>query len=159
MQLHVGDQVVHPVLGVGIIKTFSKQLFFGDKARLYYQVTVQTATVWVPTNKQGTSVLRKIATKASLNECRSLLQRHPVPLHQDHRIRGLQLVHLLKDKSLPALCKTVRDLTAHSRQKPLGITENELLKKTFKALCDEWAASNGVIAKVAREEIEALLLT
>lgn len=157
MQFQIGDRVVHPVHGVGTIKTFSKQLFIGEKVQEYYQVIAGTATVWVPINDQGSTVLRKIAAKESLNECRRLLKRHPGPLDRDRKIRGLELAQLLKDKLLPALCETVRDLKAYSQQTHLGITESELLKKTFKALCDEWAASDGVTAKIALGEIESLL--
>ena len=157
MEFQIGDQVVHPIHGVGIIKTFSKQIFFSEQAQSYYQVDIETAMVWVPISEEGTSVLRKVAPKASLNECRKLLRQHPVPLDQDRRIRGLQVARLLKDRMLPALCETVRDLTAHSKKKPLGITENELLKKTVKALTNEWAASDGVTVQAALAEIESLL--
>ena len=157
MQLQIGDHVVHPVHGVGTVKTFSQQQFFSDKARAYYQVAVGSVTIWVPSDEQGTSVLRRVAPKESLDECRRLLKRHPVSLDKDRKIRGAEVARLLKDRMLPALCETVRDLTAHGRQKPLGATENELLKRTFKALCDEWAAADGVTAKTALNEIESLL--
>ena len=157
MQFQIGDRVVHPVHGVGIIKTFSKQLIFGEKSHEYYQVIAGKATLWVPINDQGSTVLRKIAPKGSLNECRKLLRRNPVPLNRDRKIRELELAHLLKDKLLPALCETVRDLQAHSRQTPLGRIEGDLFKKTFKALCDEWAASDGVTPQTALGEIESLL--
>jgi hypothetical protein len=39
----------------------------------------------------------------------------------------------------------------------LGRTESDLLKKTFKALCDEWAAADGVTTQTALGEIESLL--
>ena len=157
MQFQIGDKVVHPVHGVGTIKTFSKQEFFGDQTKEYYQVIAGTATVWVPINDQGFTVLRKIAPKESLNECRRLLRRHPVALDRDRKIRGLELAHLLKDRKLPDLCETVRDLQAHSQQKPLGSTESELLRKTLKALSEEWAACDGVTASTAMGEIESLL--
>lgn len=157
MQFQIGDGVVHPIHGVGIIKTFSKQLIFGDQAHEYYQMSAGKVMVWVPINDQGITVLRKVAPKESLDECRRVLSRQPVPLDRDRKIRELELAHLLKDKLLPALCATVRDLTAHSRQTPLGRIEGDLLKRTFKALCDEWAASDGVTAAIAVGEIESLL--
>ena len=157
MQFHVGDKVVHPVHGVGIIKTFSKEMFSGARTQDYYQVTAGKATLWVPVDDQGGTVLRKIAPKESLNECRRLLRHQPVPLDRDRKIRGVELVRLMKDKLLPALCETVRDLQAHGQQTPLGRTESDLLKKTFKALCDEWAAADGVTTQTALGEIESLL--
>lgn len=156
MQFHVGDKVVHPVHGVGTIKTFSQQSFFGE-TRAYYEVVAGTATLWVPSNERGFSVLRKVAPKGSLVECRRLLKQHPVPLDRDRKIRELEIARLLKGKLLPALCETVRDLTAHSRQTPLGRIEGDLLKRTFKALCDEWAASDDVTPQTALGEIASLL--
>ena len=157
MQFQIGDSVVHPVHGVGTIKSFSKRLILGEIAHEYYQVITDKSIVWVPTNDQGFTILRKVAPKASLNECRGVLRHRPVPLDRDRKIREVELTNLLKDKLLPALCETVRDLRAHSRQTSLGIIESTLLKKTFKALCDEWAASEGVTAAIALNEIESLL--
>jgi RNA polymerase-interacting CarD/CdnL/TRCF family regulator len=157
LQFQIGDMVVHPVYGVGTIKTFSKQLFAGEQSHEYYQVIAGKSTLWVPINDQGSTVLRKIAAKGSLNECRKLLKRNPVPLNRDRKIRELEIARLLKDRLLPALCETVRDLQAHSRQTPLGRIEGDLLKKTFKALCDEWAAAEGVTTLAALGEIESLI--
>ena len=157
MQFQMGEKVVHPVYGVGTITTLSKQQFFGEKAYEYYQVVIGTATIWVPINDQGSTVLRKIAPKESLNECRRVLKSHPVALNQDRKKRELELAHLLKDKLPPALCETVSALRARSKQKTLGITENNLLKKTLQALGGEWAASDGVTVQTALGEIESLL--
>ncbi|MBI5032700.1 MAG: hypothetical protein HZB51_19425 [Chloroflexi bacterium] len=157
MHFEIGESVVHPVHGVGTIKSFSKRLILGETAQEYYQVITGKSIIWVPTNDQGSTVLRKVAPKASLNECRGILRHQPVPLDRNRKIRELELAHLLKDKLLPALCTTVRDLRAHSRQTPLGRIESDLLRKTFKALCDEWAAIEGVSAVIALGEIESLL--
>ena len=157
MQFQIGDMVVHPVYGVGTIKTSPNDYYSVKKSHEYYQVIAGESTLWVPINDQGSTILRKIAAKASLNECRKLLKRNPVPLNRDRKIRELEIARLLKDRLLPALCETVRDLQAHSRQTPLGRIEGDLLKKTFKALCDEWAASENVTSAIALGEIESLL--
>ncbi len=157
IEFQIGDQVVHPVHGVGIVKTFSKQRFAGAKAQRYYEVTNPRVTVWVPINEQGLTVLRGVASKNNLKSCRRLLKSPPVPLGRNPQVRKHEIAHRLERRLLPSLCRLVRDLRAESRQKPLGITENELLEKTFQALCDEWAASDGVTPKRALDEIESLL--
>jgi CarD family transcriptional regulator, regulator of rRNA transcription len=157
MQFQIGDQVVHPVYGVGTIKTLSKQRFAGERMRQYYEVATGGPIVWVPINEQGSTVLRRIALKQSLAECRQLLSSAPVLMDKDRKIRQLEIATRLQGGLLPALCEMVRDLRAQSQRKPLGITEDNLLRKTFKALCDEWAASDGVTAQTALHEIESLL--
>jgi len=157
MQFEIGTQVVHPVYGVGTVKSFSKQVIVGDKEREYYEVTIGGTTVWVPISEQGTITLRHIAPKRLLDECRKLLKRPPLPLDKNHRLRQLEIAKRLNNKMLPELSEMVRDLRARSRQTPLGATDNNLLRKITKALCDEWAAADGVTTQTALAEIESLL--
>jgi len=145
------------VHGVGTVKTFSKQRFVGAKAQRYYEVTNPRLTVWVPINEQGLTVLRGVASKNNLKSCRRLLKSPPVPLGKSSKTRKHEIESRSEVRLLPSLCRLVRDLSAESRQKPLGRIESELLRKSFKALCDEWAASDGVTSQSALDEIESLL--
>jgi RNA polymerase-interacting CarD/CdnL/TRCF family regulator len=153
----IGDQVVHPIYGVGTVKTLSAQRFGAGQTRQYYEVATGDATVWVPIDEQGFTVLREIASKRSLGECRRLLCSDPEPLEANHKMRQLEIAARLNGGLLPALCGMVRDLRARSSQAPLGQTEDRVLRRIFKVLCEEWAASDGVSAQVALHEIEDLL--
>jgi CarD family transcriptional regulator len=158
MSFEVGDRVVHPIYGVGTVKTVSAQSFGEGGTRPYYEVaTGDATTVWVPFDGQGTAVLRRVASRHSLGECRRLLSSNPVALDGNHHLRQLEIATRLKGGLLPALCEMVRDLRARSERGPLAITEERVLRKIFKALCDEWAAVEGVSAKAAVHEIEDLL--
>jgi RNA polymerase-interacting CarD/CdnL/TRCF family regulator len=140
-----------------MVKTLSKQRFTGAETRQYYEVINERITVWVPIDEHGQTVLRQVASKDSLKGCRRLLKSAPVPLSKNPHIRKSAIAHRLENRLLPALCRIVRDLTAESRRKPLSVTEGELLRRTFRALCDEWAAAEGVTIKTALGEIESLL--
>ncbi|MCL4394455.1 MAG: hypothetical protein M1482_06600 [Chloroflexi bacterium] len=157
MEFQIGEHVVHPVYGVGTVKTLTHQRFAGGKMREYYEVVSGGVTVWVPVNEEGFTVLRRIAAKESLGECRRVLKGRPVPFAVDRQKRQLEIAARMKGRMLPALCEIVRDLRAQGRLKPLGIAEDGLLRKTFKALCEEWAASEGVNDQAAIREIESLL--
>ena len=157
MQFRIEDRVVHPVYGVGTVKTLTQQRFAGEKMRKYYEVTTGGLTIWVPINEEGSTVLRGVAPKDSLNECRRLLRGRPVPFAKDRQVRQLEIASRLEGRLLPALCEIVRDLRAQSQQKPLGTAEQGLLRKSFKALCAEWAAADDVTEQTALHEIESLL--
>ncbi len=157
MQFQIGDQVVHPVYGVGTIKTLAQRQFVGTSVRQYYEFIAGGVTVWVPIDDQGLTVMRGITLKGNLDECRRLLTSHPVSLDKDRQVRQLEIANRLKGQLLPGLCEMVRDLRAQSRIKPLGASESELLRKIFKALCEEWAVVDGVTSQVALREIESLL--
>jgi CarD family transcriptional regulator len=158
MLLEVGDMVVHPVYGVGRIKTLVKRQFAGEEARQFYEVTAKDATIWVPVNDLEVIGLRLLTPKTDLAKCRSLLRSRPVALSKDHQKRRHELASRLKRGSLQARCEVVRDLTALRWQKRLTLSEDTLLKKTSAAVFEEWAASNGVTTARAIQEIESLLL-
>ena len=157
MQFQIGERVVHPVYGVGTVKTLSEQQFSGVPAHHYYEVTTPGPTIWVPIDAEGHTVLRRIASKASLAQCRTLLMGDPIPFDKKHQVRQLEIAARLKGGLLPALCEMVRDLRARSWGTPLGITEQVVLRKISKVLCEEWAASDGVSPAKALHEIEDLL--
>ena len=157
MRFEIGDQVVHPVYGVGTVRTVSAQRFGAGQARQYYEVAMDDITVWAPVDEQGATVLRKIASKHMLAECRRLLSSDPVPFDANHKMRQLEITERLQGGLLPALCGMVRDLRARSLNAPLPATEDRVLRRIYKVLCEEWAASDGVSAQTALHEIEDLL--
>lgn len=157
MQFQIGDRVVHPVYGLGTVKAFTEQQFGGTKMRQYYEVTTRGPTVWVPIDERGRTVLRGIASKASLAKCRDLLQGSPIPFDKRRQVRQLEIGGRMKGGLLPAMCEMVRDLRARSWGIALGVTEEELLRRLSKLLCDEWAAADGISPASALHEIEDLL--
>ncbi len=157
MEFQIGDRVVHPVHGVGTVKAITRDQFTGQKTRQYYEVAADSSTVWVPIGDEGVTVLRAIAPKASLTKCRRLLKSEPLPLNKDFRQRQLEISTRLKGGRMPDICEMVRDLRARSREMTLNAAEDALLRRISKALCDEWAACEGVSSAVALQEIEGLL--
>ncbi len=156
MQFQIGDQVVHPVHGLGIVKHIKRQTISGGKAQRYYEVLTATLTLWVPADAEHLR-LRPISSRSDLSTCRTLLRGDPVLLDKNHRVRQFQISERLRDQSLSARCAIMRDLSAHRRSRPLGANENALLEKIAKAVCDEWAASEGITFAAAQREIEGLL--
>jgi RNA polymerase-interacting CarD/CdnL/TRCF family regulator len=155
--LKVGDRVVHPVYGIGSVKSMGSSPLGGAETRQCYQVSTASATVWVPIDAAVNTGLRLLTSKRELGECRSLLKSRAGSLNVHYQKRHLELETRLKSGSLIAVCQVVRDLTALSRKKPLTTFEGNLLKKTFKSLSEEWAAAEGVSTATANQEIESLL--
>lgn len=157
MEFKIGDRVVHPVHGVGIVKTLTEQQFGRAPLRRYYEVTTQGPTLWVPIDVQGQTVLRGVASKASLDECRDLLLAEPLRFDTSPKVRHGEIAARLKGGSLPALCEMVRDLRARNWGIALSPAEEDVLRKTFNTMRDEWAVSDGVSPANALHEIEDLL--
>lgn len=157
MQFKVGDSVVHTAHGLGRVVRLDEKRLSGQEARLYYEVTTQKGTVWVPVEARETVRLRPLTAKPELPRYRSLLKSRPTSLDRDYRKRHVELADRLKQGSFRVLCEVVRDLTARGWQKPLSEGDATWLRKAREGLCQEWAAAEGVSIPEAAQEVEALL--
>jgi RNA polymerase-interacting CarD/CdnL/TRCF family regulator len=129
------------------------------RARLYYQITLPSSTIWIPVEAQTTIGLRLVTARSDLDHYRDLLKSRPVPLHKNHKQRHLELVSRLNQGSFQVVCEVVRDLTAWGRRKLLNRTDTVTLKKTQESLYQEWATAAGISTAEAIKEIKSLLQT
>ena len=159
IQFKLDDFVVHPVYGLGRLTKIEERQFSEMRARLYYQITLPTSTVWIPVEAQATIGLRLVTARNDLDQYRDLLRSRPVPLHKDYRRRHLELVSRLNQGSFQVVCEVVRDLTAWGWQKPLNRTDTVTLKKTQESLYQEWATAAGLSIAEAIKEVKCLLQT
>lgn len=157
MEFKIGDCVVHPAHGVGFIVRLEEKSFFGDQTRLYFEVSTQKSTVWVPVEIDRHINLRPVTDKNELTRYRRLLKARPNALNEDHRKRQTELNEQLRLGSFKIRCEIVRDLTARSWYKSLNDADSTCLRKAYEDLCQEWATAEGISISEANQEIETLL--
>jgi CarD family transcriptional regulator len=153
----IGDRVVHPQHGVGLIVRLEEREFERGELRRYYEIHIPGgSTVWVPVDLPN-SGLRRLAHKSELARCRDILQSRPLPLTEDGRIRQSTLVAHLKQGTLVAQCEVVRDLSAFVAHKPAYGTITAFLEAMLRVLCQEWAIVEEMSPSDAMSEIQSLL--
>ena len=157
MQFKVGDEVMHASHGSGQIVAIEEKRLSGREPRLFYAVTINKSTVWVPADSDSASSLRQLASNSDLTHCRVLLKGRPAQLNTDRRQRGRDRTESLRDGSFEIRCEAVRDLTAHGWLKPLSESDAAALRKIQEVVCQEWASAEGVPPSEASREIMALL--
>ena len=153
----IGDRVVHPQHGVGEVAKLEDREFEPGVRRRYYEISIPGgSTVWVPLDLP-VSGLRKLAGRSEIVRCRKILESHPAPLTDDWRIRQSELAARLKQGTIAAHCKVVRDLSAYGAHKPISGTIAAFLKAAQDVLCQEWAIVEGITLSEAVHEISCLL--
>ena len=156
MVIKVGDQVIHPRLGLGQVTKMAVKQFVEGEKRPFYEIAFPGSTLWVPLSL-STSGIRKVTAKSEIIECRRLLNVPAMPLNNDRRARQDELTTHLKLGTLTARCEVVRDLTAYSWRNPLNATLATFLRATHTVLCQEWAFVEGISVEEAAIEIDSLL--
>ena len=156
MPYKVGDQVIHPRLGLGQVTNLAVKQFDEGEKRPFYEISFPGSTLWVPLNLT-TSGLRKLSAKTEISSCRQVLKSPAEPLKDDFRLRQIELNDHLKEGTLTARCEVVRDLTAYGWHKPLNGSIAAFLQTTLDVLCQEWAAVEKITPEKAAAEIQSLL--
>lgn len=155
MQFKAGDRIVHPTYGVSeVVRLEERQLAEANK-RLYYVLSADKSTVWVPVEATG---LRQLTSSTELDKGRDVLRGKPTTLTADHRERRLAITDSLKNGSFQTLCEVVRDLAAFGWRKSLGEADAALLRRARESLSREWAAASNTTLDEANAEVTSLLL-
>jgi RNA polymerase-interacting CarD/CdnL/TRCF family regulator len=156
MTFKVGDQVIHPRLGLGQVTGLAVKQFVEGEKRPFYEISFPGSTLWVPFSPSSTGV-RKLTVRSEIDSCRRVLRAPAKPLQVDFRLRLLELRNRLKEGTLTARCEVVRDLTAYGRHKSLSGAIAGFLQTTLDVLYQEWAAVEGITPPQASAEIQSLL--
>jgi CarD family transcriptional regulator len=155
MKFSVGDKVVHPQHGVGVVSDLEEKQFEPHVSRMYYVVSIPETTLWVPVDL-STSGLRKLSAKSELDQCRQVLLDTPQALKPGRDLLGNLSVRI-KQGTIIAHCEVIRDLFAFGWHKPLYGPIADFQRMIFDVLCQEWSVVDGLSLIEATNEINLLL--
>ncbi|NLF80468.1 MAG: CarD family transcriptional regulator, partial [Clostridia bacterium] len=108
----VGQKVVYPVHGAGIIEAIEQRVILGE-SRNYYVLKLTTGElqVLVPVDSVGNTGLRCICSADTLNEVRQILGDPPSPWEDNWNRRYRMNMEKIKSGNIQELAEVVRNLT------------------------------------------------
>ena len=138
------EKVVYPGHGVAKINRIIEKEFGGKKAAFYELVFISKgATILVPTNCSGDSIIRPLSPKSKVDEAlkvlsepaKKILNSEFTASNWNKRNKEYQLK--LRTGDLKGLSEVYRDLRYISRYKELSFGEKNLLLQTENLLVEE----------------------
>ncbi len=152
----LGDHVVYPLQGVGIINKIEEKTLRGNTS-MYYEIylDISDMTVMVPVGKTEDLGIRPIvqASEAmeAINKISNKLEQVPV----DWKARYQMNLDLLEEGSIGSIARVVQILYHRSKIKELPVQERKLYDSALRLLVDEAALS----LEKPKEELEALIFS
>jgi CarD family transcriptional regulator len=152
----LGDHVVYPLQGVGVINKIEEKTLRGNTS-LYYEIFLEISdmTVMLPVDKVAELGIRSIVKPSeamdAINSISNKLDQVPV----DWKARYQMNVDLLSEGSIASIAKVVQILYHRSKIKELPVQERKLYDNALRILIDESALALGR----PREEIEAMIFS
>lgn len=152
----VGDRVVHWSYGPGVILQMDEKEIAGVTTR-YYMVQVRDMIMWVPVTDAGERGLRFPTPPEDFPALYVILSSAAEALSDDRMERKTQLSDRLKDNRIDSVCRVVRDLTYHQRNKKMNDNDNVMLQRARTFLLNEWSTSLSISLTQAEQELDRLL--
>jgi len=153
----IGDAMVHPVHGIGVITGLDK-IQLGKQSRLCYVMAIHdNVTLWVPVDAAAQCGLRAVATASGFKAVFGVLRSAAQPLSEQARDRQLEITERFKQGTLEAIGSIIRDLTVRGLSTRLNEHDAKMLRRTQKLLLDEWVLALGVPQPEAESQLNAML--
>ncbi|HHT80910.1 MAG TPA: CarD family transcriptional regulator [Spirochaetales bacterium] len=156
VQFSVGDHVVYPLQGVGVIERVEERMFRGTET-LYYVIylDISDMTVMIPVDKSDEMGIRAIVPKEEAEAAIETISSKYEPMPVDWKVRYQMNVDLLRQGSIASIAKVVQALYHRSKIKELPVQERKLYDNALRLLIDETAYS----LDKDKKEIEMLVFS
>jgi CarD family transcriptional regulator len=153
----VGDKIVHPAHGAGVIAGIEQPDIL-DEYRRYYIIDLmgEDRRLMVPVRTAQDIGLRRVVSKRRSREMLAILSSPADGLPDDFKQRQSQLSERMREGSLASVARVVRDMAARSRAKAYSPTETRLYEQARRMLGGELALVNDTDVEVALHQIDCI---
>lgn len=149
----VGDKIVYPMHGAGVIETIEERSILDEKQSYYIIKMPGEVKVMVPTAKAEKIGVRNIIDKETAGKVINVLEQDSTEMSMKWNKRYRDNVEKMKSGDIFEVADIVRNLSFKQKDKGLSTTEKKMLLNAKQILVSELvlAESKG------KEEIESLV--
>ncbi len=151
-----GDWIVHAHYGVGQVKGIEKKELDGEN-KLFFRVKTFDGEYWLSVVQTDVKYIRPITSEYQIKQALTLIRKSPEQLPKDHNKRNKVIIEALKDPSLYAKARMIRDLNGKQQISKLNFTEEDAYLKMKKQLLNEWSIVKDTDREILEEKLEKAL--
>ncbi len=141
--LKIGDKVIYPAQGLGIIEDIQEESFDGQSLHTFYiRLQSSNTLVVIPSNSAAEIGLRRPISQKSVNEFFQFLKTCPVDMGSDWKDRYKENIDLMKSGQLKDMGIVYKTLFLLSQTKPLSFREKKMLEKSRELIITELSVSS-----------------
>jgi len=154
----VGDKVVYPNHGIGIVDQISTRTN-GFQVERFYMLTIKASSlkVMVPCGNVLTVGLRRVVRQEEIDSIYAFLGDDPCSSNADWKERYREHCEKMKAGSLMEVAEVLKSLLVLAKKKPLGFREQKMLEKARYLLVNEITQAIGGDESTVDDDLLAAL--
>lgn len=154
----IGDKVVYPNHGVGIIEQISSRTI-GSTVEKFYLLRIKSSSlkVMVPFGNVASVGLRRVVKNGEIQKILEFLTSGECDCHSDWKYRFKENSEKMRTGSLMEVAAVLKSLLQLGQQKPLSFREKKMLEKARYLLVSELAMARNWEEPDVEEELRRAL--
>ena len=150
MDYRIGDKVVYPNHGVGVVDQISYGVLNGKTER-YFMIRIVSSglRVMVPQTNSEAVGMRPVIRSIDTTKVLGFLEKGKLNSHHDWKHRFKENSERMRTGSLLEVAVVLKSLVSLSRTKPLSFREKKMLERAKYLLVSEMATSRNTTAESA----------
>src|SRR5246500_962844 len=150
MEFKIGDKVVYPNHGVGVIEQISYGVLEG-RTETYYmlRITSNSLKVMVPRSNAEAVGFRPVIRTGETEKVPGYIAKGKLNSHHDWKHRFKENSERMRTGSLLEVAAVLKSLVSLSRSKPLSFREKKMLERAKYLLVSEMATARNLTAENA----------
>jgi CarD family transcriptional regulator len=158
LSFKVGDKVVYPNHGVGVIEQVAKRSI-GELESSFYCLRILStdSTVMVPVENTQAVGLRKVLTRREITRVIKALKEGEVTTYDDWKGRFQANSEKMRTGDIKAVAEVLKSLTMLNEIKPLSYRERKMLDRARFLLVSELAEASGKQTEAVETQIDSAL--
>ena len=154
----IGDKVVHPYHGAGMVIDIEEKKLLKERGRYYIiDLVASDGIVMVPTNNVQRIGLRRASGRRAISRAMNTLASTPDTLSSDHRERQARAQERLNTGDLIEVTEVVRNLAWRNSEAGLTMADNKLYQRAQTFLASELALAKDIELQEALERLQTAL--
>jgi CarD family transcriptional regulator len=141
----VGDKIVYPMHGIGVIESIEKKVVLGKRDD-YYIITIVNSgmKVMIPVKNADTIGIRGIIQKKEISKVLNVLKKTNQITEEDWKIRYQNNIDKVKSGSIIKVAEVLLDLYQRGKEKDLSIMERKLYESAYQFVIYEIAFAKNI---------------
>jgi CarD family transcriptional regulator len=154
---NVGDKVVYPMHGAGVIESIEEKEILGDRKKYYVmKMPIGDMKVMVPMDNILRVGLREVIDKEMLEQVFVVLKDHSEEMSTNWNRRYRDNLDKIKSGNILDVAGVVRNLTLRDRGKGLSTGERKMLDSAKQILISELILVQGVEQSEILKTLESI---
>jgi CarD family transcriptional regulator len=156
--LKVGDKVVYPNQGLGVVEDIREQLYNGERFKIFHlRILCNNTLVLVPTASAEEIGIRRPNSDAGIKDVFSFIRRGEVDIRTNWKGRYKEHLNLMKSGNLLDLALVLKSLYCLSRVKPLSFREKKMMEKARELIVSEVSEATDLTVSQAEHKVHESL--